>query len=158
MLLARGDHVYLSDFGLSKHALSVDGETRSGHWVGTLDYVAPEQIRGERLDARADVYALGGVLYFALTGARAVPARRRRGKAVGPSHRAAARARPTACRASRPSFDAVIARGLAKRPDDRYPSAGDLGRAALAAAGLEALAQRERAVGSRRRRAGGDTD
>ena len=62
------DHVYLSDFGLTKHALSLDGATRSGHWVGTLDYVAPEQIRGDRVDARADVYALGCVLTFALTG------------------------------------------------------------------------------------------
>src|SRR5215210_3186620 len=68
VLLGAGDHVYLTDFGLSKHAVSVGGETRSGHWVGTLDYVAPEQIRGERLDARADVYALGCLLLFALTG------------------------------------------------------------------------------------------
>ena len=42
--------------------------TRTGQWVGTLDYVAPEQIRGGRIDARADVYALGGVLHYALTG------------------------------------------------------------------------------------------
>ena len=44
------------------------GGTRTGQWVGTLDYVSPEQIRGGRIDARADVYALGGVLHFALTG------------------------------------------------------------------------------------------
>ena len=117
-------------------ALASAATTRSGQWVGTLDYVAPEQIRGERLDARADVYALGCVLYFALTGAVAVPARRRRGEAVGAPHRAAAgreRARRRACRRGSTS---VIARAMAKRPADRYPSAGDLGRAALAAAGL----------------------
>ena len=73
VLLAAADHVYLSDFGLSRHTLSVGGETRPGQWVGTLDYVAPEQIRGERLDARADVYALGCVLYFALTASPPYP-------------------------------------------------------------------------------------
>ena len=62
------DHVYLTDFGLTKHALSIAGSTKPGHWVGTLDYVAPEQIRGERVDARADVYALGCLLYYTLTG------------------------------------------------------------------------------------------
>src|SRR3954451_4994512 len=68
VLLTVEDHVYLTDFGLTKHALSVAGSTKPGHWVGTLDYVAPEQIRGERIDARADVYALGCLLFFALTG------------------------------------------------------------------------------------------
>src|SRR3712207_2340028 len=68
VLLTAEDHVYLTDFGLTKHALSVGGSTKPGHWVGTLDYVAPEQIRGERVDARADVYALGCLLFYALTG------------------------------------------------------------------------------------------
>ena len=62
VLLTAEDHVYLTDFGLTKHALSVGGSTRPGHWVGTLDYVAPEQIRGDRIDARADVYAFGCLL------------------------------------------------------------------------------------------------
>src|SRR5919112_110530 len=74
VLLGPGDHVYLTDFGLTKHALSIAGTTKPGHWVGTLDYVAPEQIRGERIDARADVYALGCLLFFTLTGV--VPFRR----------------------------------------------------------------------------------
>ena len=68
VLLGPEDHVYLTDFGLTKHALSIAGTTKPGHWVGTLDYVAPEQIRGERVDARADVYALGCLLYYTLTG------------------------------------------------------------------------------------------
>ena len=61
-------HVYLTDFGLAKHMLASTGATRTGRWVGTLDYIAPEQIRGGRIDARADVYALGGVLHYVLTG------------------------------------------------------------------------------------------
>jgi serine/threonine protein kinase len=68
VLLTADDHVYLTDFGLTKHALSIAGTTKPGHWVGTLDYVAPEQIRGERIDARADVYALGCLLFYTLTG------------------------------------------------------------------------------------------
>src|SRR3954468_11992620 len=68
VLLGPEEHVYLTDFGLTKHALSVGGATKPGHWGGTLDYVAPEQIREERVAARPDVYALGPVLYYALTG------------------------------------------------------------------------------------------
>ena len=146
VLLDPTGHVYLSDFGLSKHAVSIDGETRSGHWVGTLDYVAPEQIRGERLDARADVYALGGVLYFALTGHAPFPREGDEAKLWAQLTEPPPRATDSVPGLA-PEFDAVIARGLAKRPDDRYPSAGDLGRAALAAAGLEAPHLRERAVG-----------
>ena len=146
VLLGPQDHAYLSDFGLSKHAISVDGETRSGHWVGTLDYVAPEQIRGERLDARADVYALGGVLYFALTGQAPFPHEGDEAKLWAQLTEPPPRATDSVPGLA-PEFDAVIARGLAKRPDDRYPSAGDLGRAALAAAGLHAPDTHERAVG-----------
>ena len=68
LLVDRDNHVYLTDFGLAKAVITHSGGTRTGQWVGTLDYVAPEQIRGGRIDARADVYALGGVLHFALTG------------------------------------------------------------------------------------------
>ncbi len=60
------DHAFLTDFGLTKRIdqASEDGAlTSTGAFVGTLDYVAPEQIRGDRLDARTDVYALGGVLF-----------------------------------------------------------------------------------------------
>ena len=56
VLLTPDDHAYLTDFGLTKHVLSLADATQPGHWVGTLDFVAPEQIRGERVDARADVY------------------------------------------------------------------------------------------------------
>ena len=61
------------DFGLSKHSSSAGGLTAAGQWVGTPDYVSPEQIRGVALDARGDVYSLGCVLFHALTGQAPYP-------------------------------------------------------------------------------------
>src|SRR5215218_2359961 len=63
-------HVYLSDFGIAKHTLSQSGLTSTGQFVGTIDYVAPEQIEGKKVDRRTDVYSLGCVLYECLTGAK----------------------------------------------------------------------------------------
>ena len=68
VLLAREDHVYLSDFGLAKRADEDGGLTRQGSIVARAEYVAPEQILNERVDARADIYALGCLLFEALTG------------------------------------------------------------------------------------------
>ena len=134
VLLDAGDHAYLTDFGLTKRMDSVGGETRTGGWVGTLGYVAPEQIRGEPVDARTDVYALGCVLFHALTGA--APYRRDSDEATLWAH--LNDPPPTVSGADGTglpvAFDAVLARALAKAPPDRFPSAGDLGRAALAAA------------------------
>src|ERR687895_1723388 len=62
------EHAYLTDFGLTKRSVSESGLTEGGQWVGTVDYVAPEQLKGDAVDGRADVYALGCVLYEALTG------------------------------------------------------------------------------------------
>ena len=58
----------IEEFGLAKHALTTAGLTTADHWVGTLDFAAPEQIRGGTVDARADVYALGCVLFEMLAG------------------------------------------------------------------------------------------
>ena len=70
-------HAYLTDFGLTKHASSQSGMTETGMFVGTMDYIAPEQIQGARLDARADVYSLGCVLFQSLTGDVPYPPRPR---------------------------------------------------------------------------------
>src|SRR3954469_9194066 len=132
-LLVDGNrHVYLTDFGLAKAVLTQTGGTRTGSWVGTLDYVAPEQVRGGRIDARADVYALGGVLHYALTGR--VPFEHEGDEAKLWAQLSAPPPVPSALqRGLHGEFDMAVARAMAKAPDDRYPSAGDLGRAARAA-------------------------
>src|SRR5438094_676209 len=66
--IAAGEHVYLSDFGLTKQAASQSGLTATGTLVGTLDYVAPEQIQGQPVDGRADVYSLACLVHECLTG------------------------------------------------------------------------------------------
>jgi serine/threonine-protein kinase len=69
------DHVYLSDFGLSKQALSSSGITGTGQFLGTLDYVAPEQIQGHPVDGRADEYALACAAVEMLTSTPPFPRR-----------------------------------------------------------------------------------
>ena len=67
------EHCYLADFGLTKRTGSLSGVTAAGEIVGTLEYVAPEQITGDPLDERSDVYSLGCVLYECLTGQSPFP-------------------------------------------------------------------------------------
>ncbi|MDQ4048269.1 MAG: serine/threonine protein kinase, partial [Actinomycetota bacterium] len=128
------ERAYLSDFGLTKEVNLSTAITRSGRWVGTLDYVAPEQIEGRRVDARADVYALGCVLFQTLTGR--VPYVRESDAAKLWAH--LHDTPPSVCQLRSelpPEMDGAIARAMAKDPAQRYLSAGDLGRAAIAAAG-----------------------
>jgi len=134
VLLARDDHVYLSDFGLAKRADSAGGLTRQGSIIGRAAYVAPEQILNGPVDARTDVYALGCLLFEALTG-EAPFARWEQGPAaLAPLD--APRPSPLELRPDLPrGFDDVVRRAMAEDPDERYPSAGDLGQAALVAAG-----------------------
>jgi serine/threonine protein kinase len=134
VLLAREDHVYLSDFGLAKRVDAVGGLTRQGSIVARAEYVAPEQILNEPVDARADIYALGCLLFEALTG-EAPFARWEKGPAAL-AHLDAPRPSPVELCPDLPrEFDDVVHRAMAKDPSERYPSAGDLGQAALVAAG-----------------------
>jgi DNA-binding beta-propeller fold protein YncE len=119
------EHVYLTDFGLTRRTAAHSALTEVGMFVGTLDYVPPEQIRGEATDARADVYALGCVLYHALTGT--VPFDRDSDVATIQAH---LNDPPPRMSGAAASLDAVVARALAKDPAERFPSAGDLARAA----------------------------
>ena len=143
------DHAYLTDFGLAKRfdqATDAGALTRTGAFVGTLDYVAPEQIRGGRVDARTDVYALGCVLYEAISG-RAPFADREENVAKIYAHLQDEPPWLPGDGEADGALDEVIARALAKEPGDRYPSAGDLARAATAAIeGQEVLRSAERSV------------
>jgi serine/threonine protein kinase len=139
------EHAYLTDFGLTKHMSSQSGLTHTGQWVGTLDYVAPEQISGGALDARVDIYSLGCVLFQTLTGQVPYPKDSDVAKMYAHLHEPPVRVSELVPGIP-PAFDAVIERALAKRPEDRYPSAGDLGRAALAASAGQATAGPERSV------------
>jgi hypothetical protein len=138
------DHVYLTDFGLTVEVSSDTRMTTSGQWIGSVDYMSPEQLRNEPVDARTDVYALGGVLYAALTGD--APFRRQTVPQTIAAHLDERPPRPSAKVGVDTLFDAVIARALAKDPADRYRSAGDLGRAAVAAARGERVTSGERVV------------
>jgi WD40 repeat protein len=130
------DHVYLADFGLTR-LISEDPGDGEGQSLGTIDYVAPEQIAGEEIDGRADVYSLGCVLYECLVGQP--PFRGESEVAVVFAHLETESPRPSEKRPELPSaLDGVVARALAKDPQDRYFSCGELARAALAVAVDEA--------------------
>jgi serine/threonine-protein kinase len=126
-------HAYLTDFGLSVREGSRTGLTATGTPVGTPDYIAPEQIQGGEVDARADVYALGCLLFKALTGE--VPFPREGEVAVMWAHMRDDPP-PVSHTAGVPAtLDEVLRRALAKAPEDRYQSASELAHRALAAAG-----------------------
>jgi WD40 repeat protein/tRNA A-37 threonylcarbamoyl transferase component Bud32 len=125
------DHVYLADFGLTTRISEGTGIGDDDHLMGTIDYVAPEQIAGEEIDARADVYSLGCVLYECLVGQ--APFRSDSELAVVFAHLESEPPAPSAQRPELPAaLDAVIARALAKEPEQRYPSCREFARAALA--------------------------
>ena len=140
-----GSTAYLTDFGLAKLAASTTGLTATGEVIGTVDYMAPEQIEGRRVDARADVYALGCVLFHAVTGDVPFPDRETSAKMWAHLNEPPPAVRSREGR--RGLLDPVIGRAMAKDPADRFPSAGDLGRGALAATRGEAVTEPEHAVG-----------
>jgi predicted Ser/Thr protein kinase len=139
------EHAYLTDFGLTREMDASSGVTATGRWVGTIDYASPEQIKGRPVDARCDVYALGCVLFTTLTGR--LPFERDEDVAKLYAHvsEPPPRASAVAPDVSR-DVDGVITRAMAKDPDFRFPSAGDMGRAALAAATGTPVAEPEHTV------------
>ena len=129
VLLDEEGHAYLTDFGITKHLGGASTDT--GRLVGTLDYLAPEQIRGEPVDARTDCYALACVLYECLAG-------------KPPFHRGTEAATMWAHMQDEPPplrgkarLDAVLRKALAKDREDRYASCGELIAKAAAALELE---------------------
>jgi serine/threonine protein kinase len=141
VLLARArgrdeaEHVYLSDFGLTKRSASDSGVTGTGQFVGTLDYAAPEQFQGGTPDARTDVYSLGCVLFECLTGRP--PFAADNDAALMYAHLQEPPPGVTEIAPDLPrDIDRVVATAMAKAPADRYPSAGALAREASSALGL----------------------
>jgi hypothetical protein len=152
VLLSEGagaPHAYITDFGVARNVATNSGLTQTGRFVGTLDYVAPEQISGAAVDARVDVYALGCLLFKLLTGEVPFP---RDGEAA--RLYAHLNDPPPAPSLYVPevsmALDDVVVRAMSKQPEDRYPSAGDLGRAAEAAlrGGPVAIPERTVATGA----------
>lgn len=129
-ILLSGEQAALTDFGLVKH-LDTAAETRSGAWLGTLAFVAPEALRDDGVDGRSDVYALGCVLHRMLTGH--VPFERESDAATIAAHLHDAPPPASATPGVAEGFDTVIARALAKDPAARHPTAGELARDARAA-------------------------
>jgi serine/threonine protein kinase len=130
------DHVYLSDFGLSKQALTAAGLTMAGQFLGTLDYIAPEQIEGRSVDGRADLYALASAAFELLSGAP--PFERQRKEALLWAQLSAAPPPLTSRRRDLPpAVDQVMAKALAKSPDDRFATCLDFAVSLRAACGLE---------------------
>jgi serine/threonine protein kinase len=121
-----GDHVYLTDFGLTKRTSELSGGlTGTGHFLGTVDYVAPEQIQGRPVGPGTDIYALGCVLYECLTGQ--LPFRRDDDAALLWAHLVEAPPPVTGIRPDLPgAVNAVIARAMAKDPADRYATSEEL--------------------------------
>jgi serine/threonine protein kinase len=132
----RPDHVYLSDFGLTKGALSSAHLTETGHFLGTLDYCAPEQIQGGQVDARTDEYALACAAFELLSGEPPFP--RDKGMAVLYAQLSAPPPPLTSRRSGLPqAVDEVLLRALAKAPGDRYASCGQFADALRTAFGLQ---------------------
>ena len=131
------EHVYLTDFGITKHMGSRTGLTSSGQFLGTIDYVAPEQIRGISVLGLADQYSLGCVLYECLTGR--VPFEKDLDAAIIWAHVEESPTLPTLLRPDLPpAIDDVFARVLAKNPGDRFESCKEFMTAAREALGAMA--------------------
>ena len=116
----RHEHVYLTDFGLTKRTSALTKLTATGNFIGTMAYISPEQIRGEPLDARTDLYAFGCVAYECLTGV--APFVRDDQAALMWAHLSDPPPTVSAHKLDLLAADPVIAKALSKNPPDRYES------------------------------------
>jgi Protein kinase domain len=141
VLLTTEDHASLTDFGLTKRVVADPDATLTGQLVGSLNYVAPEQIRGERVSPRTDVYGLGCLLFHVLTGRVPFPLEGNEAKLW--AHVSEPPPLPSTVAYAVPvAFDPITVRAMQKRPEDRFQSAGELGRA-VAEAASEQTASRD---------------
>ncbi|MEV6684651.1 serine/threonine-protein kinase [Streptomyces sp. NPDC051578] len=132
------EHVYLTDFGLTKRSLALTGFTTAGEFVGTVDYMAPEQISGRPVEGRCDLYSLACVVYESLVGGPPFD----RGDDVVALLWAHQYDPPPSLTDRRPGIapaaDEVMAKALAKIPEDRYGSCLEFMAALRAATGVGA--------------------
>jgi serine/threonine protein kinase len=127
-ILLEGDRVYVADFGISHPVSGPDEATIAGGFFGTVDYAAPELLRGVPVDTRADIYALGCVLYEMLTGAVPFPADSLADKVS--AHLTSEPPRPSALRPELPrALDRVVKRALEKDAGSRYTTPGEFASA-----------------------------
>ena len=136
------DFCYLTDFGVSTWSASSEGTlTADGQMVGSLQYVAPEQILGEAVDGRADVYSLGCLVYECLTGRPPFAGRSAAGTLHAHLHETPPR--PSSVRADLPpALNDVVATAMAKRPTDRFATGREVAVALRDAIGGRAPAER----------------
>jgi hypothetical protein len=118
------DRAYLSDFGISKRTTSREGLTRTGQFVGTVDYVAPEQITAGPVDERTDVYSLGCVLFECLTGHVPFPQETGVATIYSHLHDAPPRLEPFGDRSA--GLAGIVQKALAKSRDRRFASCGEM--------------------------------
>lgn len=131
-LMTNGDFTYLIDFGIARDSEATQ-VTKTGAIIGTLAYMAPERFTTGVADARADVYSLACMLHECLTGVQPYPGNSAEQQIAG--HLNLEPPKPSRANPAIPvAFDDVIARGMAKKPGERFSSAGDLAKAASAAA------------------------
>jgi protein kinase-like protein len=151
ILLDANGNAYLSDFGLIKRSEVDTGLTETGQFMGSIDYCAPEQIRGDEVDGRADVYSLGCVLFETVSGRP--PFRRDTEVATLYAHlEQDPPALSSVAPGSPPDLDGVVARALAKDPSERQATAGAFAQEARQAAGVSSGERNAVPAGPDRRR------
>src|SRR5262249_11041896 len=158
LFLTKDSRLKILDFGLAKTTpLAIHGgsvatgivDTAAGTVLGTVGYMAPEQVRGEPADERSDIFALGATLYEMLTGRRAFSRGTAAETMTAILNEDPPEMPPDTIAAVPGALQAILSRWLEKRPDDRFHSAHDLALARQAAATGRTSSTVERAVGTR---------
>jgi serine/threonine-protein kinase len=141
ILLDERDRAYLTDFGLIRRTQLHTDITKTGQFMGTVDYCAPEQIKGGQIDGRADVYSLGCVLFECLTGAP--PFRKDTEVATIYAHLEEDVPKASSKRPGiSPLLSSVVTKAMAKRPEDRFATAGEMAEALRGHTSAKALPRR----------------